>query len=494
MEEHRGTVAVVAVALYLTLCVGLGLWSGRRSKTTLDFFMAGRGLGIVLTSLAVFSTSMSGFSFIGGPGLVYSMGMSSVWILASAVSGGVVSYLLVAKRLRLFSEFFECVSLPDVVAARYGSEAVRGWVAVAIVLGVLGYLATQILAMGLVLQSILESSGWLGAVSLEASVLLACFVLVFYSVAGGMLATVYTAVLQGGIMLVASLLVFLTVMGTFDGGLPEIGSIIAADDPEAMGPWGTLGMFGCLSWFFVFGVGLPGQPHIVTKWMMVRNVSDIRGVFPLGILGNLIGALLWIGIGLAVRALVISGSLPELATPDAAAPTFLRLYAHPLLAALVFSALIAAIMSSADSFLNIGTAALVHDLPRALGGRQIVRELFWARIVTVSLAALATAFALYTGDLVALLGAFGWGTFAAALVPVVGIGLNWERATGTAAVVSIVASLGLNFGVKLTGVAMPHQLDVGAVSLVVSLVLFLGVSLMSAPPKLDRDVRMVMEL
>ncbi len=493
MEGYRGIATASAVALYLAFCIAIGVWSGRRSKTSLDFFMAGRNLGVILTSLAIFSTSMSGVSFVGGPGLVYSMGMSSMWILASAVSGGLVSYLLVAKRLRLFAELRSCVSLPDVVAARYGSEAVRGWVAIAIVLGVLGYLATQILAMGVVLQGILTDAGLFGSVSVEACVFIACFVLLFYSVAGGMLATVYTAALQGGIMLVASFLVFLTVMGSFEGGLLEMATTVTADDPEAMGPWGTLGMFGCLSWFFVFGVGLPGQPHIVTKWMMVRRVPDIRRIFPLGILGNVIGALLWVGVGLAVRALVINGGMPALDSPDLAAPTFIRMYAHPLLAALVFSALIAAIMSSADSFLNIGTAALVHDLPRAFAGKQLKRELLWARVVTAVLAVVATAFALYTGDLVALLGAFGWGTFAAALVPVIGIGLNWKRATATAAVVSIVASLVINFSVKLSGYSMPHQLDVGAVSLVVSLVLFVGVSLMTKPQKLAADVQAVMD-
>ena len=78
-------------------------------------------------------------------------------------------------------------------------------------------------------------------------------------------------------------------------------------------------------------------------------------------------------------------------------------------------------MSTADSFLNIGAAAVVHDIPRALRGKSLKNELYWARVATVAIAVVATVFALFSGDLVALLGAFGWGTFAAALVPTVAI-------------------------------------------------------------------------
>ena len=95
---------------------------------------------------------------------------------------------------------------------------------------------------------------------------------------------------------------------------------------------------------------------------------------------------------------------------------------------------------------------------------------------------------------VALLGAFGWGTFAAALVPVVAIGLNWKRATATAATVAVIASLTINFGLKVTGAAMPFNIDVGAFSLAVSLTLFVGISLLSKPPRLDPDVEAVMDL
>jgi Na+/proline symporter len=136
----------------------------------------------------------------------------------------------------------------------------------------------------------------------------------------------------------------------------------------------------------------------------------------------------------------------------------------------------------------------VHDIPRALRGRSLRNELRWARITTVIIAVVAAIFGLQSGDLVALLGAFGWGTFAAALVPAVAIGFNWKRATALAANVAIGSSLAVNFAIRLLDIEIPYGIDGGAISLLVSLTLFFGISLLSKPPPLDPDIEAVMEM
>lgn len=493
MEEIRNPIILTCIGLYMLVMVIVGIWALKRTKSAHDFFMAGRDLGIMVTAFAVFSSVMSGFGFVGGPGLVYRMGMSSVWMVVCAIIGFNLAFFLLGKRLRLLAELGDAMSLPDVVALRYGQNSTRFLVSIAIILGVLGYLATQIMAMSVVLQDILQETEVLAAINLGTCVLISCSILVFYSVTGGIIASVYTDLVQGGIMVVGAVLVFLAVIHTYDGGMAEISQVIQADDPEAIGPWGTLGMIGCLSWLFVFGLGSAGQPHVITKMMMNKKVSDARYILPVSLFGYAFSALLWIGIGLAMRALVLSGIQPELATADAAAPQFLQHYAHPILAGLVFAGLFAAIMSTADAFLNIGTAAVMHDIPKALN-RTVKNELLWARVTTVLLTIFAGVFALYTGDLVAILGAFGWGTFAAAIVPVVGLGFNWKRATATAANTAIIVSLCVNFFVKIYKVSIPYGIDVGALSLVISLTLFIGISLFSKAPKLDPDVEAVMDM
>ena len=498
MEAFRQEIILGAIVLYMALCVLIGLWSMGRTRNPGDFFIAGRSLGPIVVSLAVFASTLSGFGFVGGPGLVYSVGVSSFWMVVIAATAFGLGFFLVAKRIRMVAELRGCMSIPDVIAARYGSELARLLVAVTIVLGVLGYLATQILAMSVVMQAILADTETFADISLLSCVVLSSTVLVFYCVTGGVIASVYTDVLQGIVMMVAGFLILITAMQAFDGGLREASEIVLADDSESMMPFGAAGIVTSLGWFFVFGIGLAGQPHIVTKMMMNKNLADNRSILPLSLLGYIVSALLWISIGLVMRAVVVGGGAEPLAQPDDAASTFLAMFASPLLAGIVFAALFAAIMSTSDAFLNIGTAAIIHDIPRAVRGRPVDNELFWARVITVILAVIAAGFALFSyyrdATLVALLGAFGWSTFAASLFPVLAIGLNWKRATTAGAVAAVTSALAINFVVQLAGVTLPWGISGGLAAFVTSLVLFFAVSFATPPPTLARDIDRMMEI
>ncbi len=498
MEIFRQEIILGVIVLYMALCVLIGIWSMGRTRSAGDFFIAGRNLGPIVVSLALFASTLSGFGFVGGPGLVYSVGVSSFWMVVISATAFGLGFFLVAKRIRMIAELRGCMSIPDVIAARYGSELARGLVALTIVLGVLGYLATQILAMSVVMQSILADTESFADISLLSCVALSSAVLVFYCVTGGVIASVYTDVLQGLVMVAAGFLILITAMQVFDGGLREAGEIVLADDSETMMPFGAAGIITSLGWFFVFGIGLAGQPHIVTKMMMNRNLADNRSILPLSLLGYMVSAFLWISIGLVMRAAVVGGSAEPLALPDDAAATFLAMFASPLLAGIVFAALFAAIMSTSDAFLNIGTAAIIHDIPRALRGRPVRNELFCARVVTVILAVVAAGFALFShyrdATLVALLGAFGWGTFAASLFPVLAIGLNWKRATTAGAVSAVVSALAVNFIVQLAGITLPWGISGGLAAFVTSLVLFFAVSYATPRPRLARDIDRMMDI
>ena len=299
-------------------------------------------------------------------------------------------------------------------------------------------------------------------------VVISSAVLTFYSVTGGIIASVYTDVVQGGIMIIAGSLILFTAMSVFDGGMQEATSIILADDSEAIMPFGAAGIMASLGWFFVFGLGLASQPHLITKMMMNRRLADNRTILPMSLFGYVMAILLWISIGVVMRAAVIDGVVDPLAIPDDAASAFLSVFANPLLAGVVFAGLFAAIMSTSDAFLNIGTAAIIHDLPKALRGHSVRNELFWARVVTILLAIVAAGFALFSfyqnDSLVAILGAFGWATFAASIFPVVAIGLNWKGATVGGAVTAIVAALLINFSVQFFSIVLPYGIDGGLVA------------------------------
>jgi Na+/proline symporter len=320
-----------------------------------------------------------------------------------------------------------------------------------------------------------------------------------YSASGGILAGIYTDMLQGALMALASGLVFLFVLES-GGGMAGLSRAVLKADPAWLGPWGTLTPMAALSLFFVFGVGSLGQPHVVHKFYMIRDPRRLRWYPLLMTLSLMIALLLYFGVGFAVKALVARGELAPLARPDDATPTFLLHSTPVFLAALVFSGVAAAIMSTVNSFLNIGAAVITHDLPASLG-RRLGRELAWGRLATVTVSVLAALLAQLSGTLVALLGIFGWGLFASTLVPALAIGLNWPGATRSGAVASIGTGLVLTLALETLAffhlITVPTGVTVSGLALVASLAAFFLVSWItqrSAGGQLDPDIRLVMEV
>ena len=490
MPTADSQLILACVVVYLASCAVVGFWAMRRTSSTVDFFLAGKSLGPLVVVMATISSVMSGFGFVGGPGLVYESGTSSLWMVFVASFSLPVAFMLTGKRLRLLVEVRPILTLPEAVAARYGGSGPAIAMSVAIVLGVLGYLGTQVLAIGTVLQAVL-------GIDLLAALAVGLGVLAFYAIAGGIVAGVYTDLFQGLLMLGAAVAVLFQCLKV-GGGMSAITETLWAMDPEYIGPWGTRGDLAAMSWMLLFGIGAAGQPHAVTKLMMLKDIRQLKWSALATGLSYLVLAMLWMGIGLAMRTLVARGDHPALENPDLAAPTFLLHYTPELLAGIVFAGLLAAIMSTADSFLNLGAAAVVRDIPLALRGKPLEHELMWSRIATGSLLLLSALFALYMENLIALLGTFGWGTFAAAIVPSICIGMNWKRATGTACVASIVTSIALNFVLEVAArhghQLLPPGLAVGAVALLAATAVFVWVSLLTPKRELAPDMDALLDV
>ena len=490
MPTADSQLILACVVVYLTSCAAVGMWAMRRTSTSADFFLAGKSLGPLVVVMATISSVMSGFGFVGGPGLVYESGISSLWMVFVSTFSLPVVFMLTGKRLRLLVEVRPILTLPEAISARYGGCWPAIAMSAAIILGVLGYLGTQVLAIGTVLQAVL-------GIDLLAALAIGLGVLAFYAIAGGIVAGVYTDLFQGLLMLGASLAVLFQCLKV-GGGMSAITETLWAMDPEYIGPWGTRGDMAAMSWMLLFGIGAAGQPHAVTKLMMLKDIRQLKWSALATGLSYMVLAMLWMGIGLAMRTVVARGDHPALENPDLAAPTFLLHYTPELLAGIVFAGLLAAIMSTADSFLNLGAAAVVRDIPIAVRGKPLDRELFWSRVATGTLLLLSAVFALYMENLIALLGTFGWGTFAAAIVPSLCIGMNWKRATGQACVASIATSIVLNFVLEVSArhgsPLLPPGLAVGAVALLASTAVFVWVSLATKRPELAPDIDALLDV
>ncbi|MDH3285054.1 MAG: sodium/proline symporter, partial [Acidobacteriota bacterium] len=364
---ERPVVVLVAAASVL-LSLAIGMWAMRRTRDARDFFIAGQRLGLVVTGLATTSAAFSGFVFLGGPGLTYRIGVASLWIVVPVGFTAALMCWVVAGPLRRLSGAGDVLTIPDVIACRFAGRAPRGCAAIAVLFGTTGYLGSQLLALGIVLSGLVPAGGderqhLAVAIALGAAIVLA------YSVAGGMVAGAYTDVLQGVIMVVAAASVFASAIASA-GGITELGQTIAASPrfgAAFLEPFGTIPAVTALGFLFVFGVGPLGQPHVLHKFYMLRDPAQLKWM-PL-VIGSSqsLCLLVWIGVGLAVPALVASGKLMPLEDPDRALPAFVLGHASDLLAGLVLAGVLAAIMSTADSFVNIGSAALVRDLPRSFG-------------------------------------------------------------------------------------------------------------------------------
>ncbi|HBL27031.1 MAG TPA: hypothetical protein DD490_09380, partial [Acidobacteria bacterium] len=331
-------------------------------------------------------------------------------------------------------------------------------------------------------------------------------VLLFYSVGGGMKAGVATDILQGSLMILAACAVFGVALHA-GGGLGTIVASIAGSERFGrafLEPFGRTPVLTALSFYFVFGIGVLGQPHMLHKFFMVRDPRRLRWL-PLTLGGSqILCLLLWFGIGIAVPALVAQGKMAPLENPDDAAPLFLLQFTPEIITGLALAGILAAIMSTADSFMNIGSAVLVRDLPRAFGCR-VKNELLWGRLATVGVTLAATLLAAQYNDLIALLGTFSFGTLGAALAPALAVGLHWKKVPAAVATASIATGTVLNLGLEFLNrqtffPALPKPpLPPGALPTAVSLaasfaVLLLGTVLFGKEERVAEDVAAVMEV
>jgi Na+/proline symporter len=459
-------IVLVTALIYFGVVAAISVWAIRRTRNASDFFVAGRTLGVVTMTIAAMAATLSGFAFIGGPGLVYTLGIGAIFINLPLAVTTTMGATALAVRLRLLAGTRDIVTIPDAIGARYDSPAAQGAAGVAIVCAVIGYMATNLLALGIVMDAIFGiGTGW--------GIIIGTLVTLAYSAGGGILAGVYTDVFQGIVKALASAVVFFHVLSV-GGGLEGISASILAADPAFLEPWGKLTPLAAMSFYFVFGIGTLGQPHVIHKYLMLRDPRQLRW-YPLGMtLAMTVTLLLFVGVGLVTRALVSSGQLDPLVRADEATPVFLLRFTPPFVAALVFSGVVAAIMSTVNSFMNVGAAALTRDIPRSLG-RRVPDELRAGRIATVVISVAATVAAMTSGTLVAFLGIFGWGLFASTIVPSLAIGLNWPGATAAGAVSSIVTGLVVTLGLESLAYFRVFTFPAGVTATAVALVLSLGV-------------------
>ncbi|MFN3383375.1 MAG: sodium:solute symporter family transporter [Archaeoglobaceae archaeon] len=486
-------VIVAIVICYFIVTFAVGVYAKKYVKVAEEYYGAHKLFGPLIVGVASFAAIMSGFGFVGGPGLVYAMGATSLWItLAQAAAFG-FSWWIIGKRIRLITEVKPVATLPDIAALRFKSEAVRGLLAISLVLGVFAYLGTQVLAGGYVVAGLL-------GIPLEAAILIVFGITMTYTAIAGMVASILTDVMQGIVMLIAAIGVLIAAL-VITGGTGGLFEPIALKDPVKVDPLGTGTWMLAFIWYFVFVIGNLGQPHLATKFIALRRFQDLKwgGVISGG--SYMLSSLLWIFVGYTALWFVVTGQLAPLKIADEAAPAFLTKLPSAL-SGFVYAGLLAAIMSTSSAFLAIGVAAIVRDFTKAIG-RELTREaqIRWGRVVTILLSIVALIFGYYGGYLVAILGTLGWGYFACALVPIIGLGLNWKRATKEAAIAALMTGLILNISFLILergiGWKMPYGIPSYSIALLLSILVMIVVSFFTktaSEEDIEPEIKAAMEV
>jgi len=347
------TVGFLSFAFFMLLFAGVGLASMRvKQDTTDDYLVAGRGMHPALAALSAVSTWNSGYMFIGFISFVYLMGYSAIWIGVVSTIGQIVAWLWLYKHIQREAAKQNVRSLSSLVSTTRGAPEAK-LAAILSVLFLSIYAAAQLTAGGVALNAIL---GWEKIIG----ILIGFVLVVAYCYAGGVRASIWTDAVQSVVMIIGSTLLCVTALAEVDGfsGLHDRLTIIDPATTE-MFPYGL--KFGVALWLFAFflgGLGVAGQPQVVSRVMTLGEDKDrVQAMIWFFVWQTPFIALMFI-IGLVSRAIFFDGNFdPEMGLPMMALEVL-----TPFWVGLILASIFAATMSTADSLVLACTAAITDDV------------------------------------------------------------------------------------------------------------------------------------
>ncbi len=450
-EKLADPFALAAFVLTLLLPVGVGWYALRRTQNQSDFFVGGRGMRMLVVALSAVSSGRSSWLVLGVSGLAYVQGVAAIWAIVGYTVVECVQFVTIGPRLRRAADDYDAVTLFDYFAGRFPARArLLRVVGAAIAITFLtAYVSAQLSAGAKTLASALDWSVG-SALASSAGLLFA------YMLLGGYVAVAYNDVVRAFIILIG-LLVLPAVALIELGGLGALTTTLRALEPALCDV--TSLSFGVALGFVGIGLGSPGQPHILVRYMSIADVSKLRLAAFWGTLWNVLLGVGAVMIGLVGRALV-----PEITDlPNADQETIYLVLSAQHFSSLTYGLLVggvfAAILSTADSQLLVVASTFVHDLWKGVLGHGRARpaqgssaadersaqrlELRLSRAVVLGSGLVAVLLAWRAESLILQLVLFAWAGLGAAFGPAVIAALFWRRATGVGVASGMIAGAAL---------------------------------------------------
>ena len=439
--------AALGVGLYLLVLIALGFAIRRRGRQSGlgDFYLAGRDLGVFVLLLTLYATQYSGNTLLGYPGEAFRIGYA--WVMSVGfMMAIVVVYLTFAPRLQIIARRRGFVTPGDWIAFRFGSPRLTLAANLLLVVAIANYLLAQLVAMGHVTEGLTG-----GAVPYWAGVVLLTLVIGIYESIGGMRAVAWTDCVQGIMLLVGLSGLLLTVAPT-PAHLADVTAAIAAEAPEkaAVPPWSVT-----RNWFstiLLIGFSAAVYPHAIQRIYAARNVATLKRALSIMVFLPLVTT----GVMFLVGVLAIA-ELPAGGDPDQVMPLLLNAWSGRslllyCLSVIVITAVVAAIMSTADSVLLSLSSILAKDVLgetvlRGASEAQLTRigkRLSWLVVVVLVLLALAPQTTLWGLTEIRM-------EILAQAAPLFVLGVTWRRLTTPAAVTGLAAGCAAYAGLLLAG-------------------------------------------
>lgn len=432
MESN--TALTISFILYNLFIIGFGLYSARQKKNTSDdFVLANRELGPWASSLSASASSESGWVMLGLVGEAVAVGAGAFWIIPGIACGYLFNWFVIAEKLRISTANTNAVTIPQYIVQRFGKDSafLKLLPSIIIILAMLGYVAAQMNAAGKAFDAVFHLPYWLG-------VLIGAFIILTYTLYGGFRAVCWTDIIQAGFMFVALIVmpfVILSSIGGYESFLEKVNSIDTNLLSITSGK-SSAALLGFVIGSLGIGLGYPGQPHVLSRFMAVKNKATINRA---GLIAIIWMVLVYVGaIFFGMFARVYFGS--TLVDAEQALPMAVNALLPPIIGGFVIAAIVSAICSTADSQLIVVSTIISRDiLPFFKKIKNYIESDFnktvlMDKIVLVILAVLSVLFALSENRVIFSFVLYAWSVLGAAFGPLIILGLLWKKTNRSGAI------------------------------------------------------------
>ena len=452
--ESSQIMILITIVVYLAAMLLIGVYFSRRggSSSSHDFYLGGRSLGPVVTAMSAEASDMSSYLLMGLPGLAYLCGLAEVtWTCIGLAVGTYLNWLIVAKRIRRYSDRLGAITVPDFFSRRYKDQrhTLSCIAAIVILVFFIPYTASGFKAVGTLFNSLF-------GFDYHAAMIIGAVVIIGYTVLGGFLAVSTTDLLQSIFMTTALIVVVIFGVGQAGGldavmenarALPGYLSLTQGYDAAT----GTAASFGGLSIVstLAWGLGYFGMPHILLRFMAIRQEKELTLSRRIATVWVVISMAIAIGIGVIGYSVSAAGKVPFFTTSSDSETIIIQMAdlmsQHGVLliiaAGVIISGILAATMSTADSQLLAAASSVSQDLMQNFFHVKLTEKttMVVARITVLVIAIIGIFLAWDPNSSVFRVVSFAWAGFGAAFGPVMLFALFWKRSNKWGALAGMVS-------------------------------------------------------